>query len=69
MEQIRYDRDLLSIPELAREAGMSEGFWRKMIWQRKIEYAKVGRAVRVSRRAFDAYLAARRVQPVERIAA
>lgn len=69
MELLEFEKKFLSIPELARESDMSKGFWSKMIWKKKIPYTKVGKSVRVSRKDFDAYLAARRVQPVSGIAA
>lgn len=69
IKQIEHYREMLNVPQFARESGMSEGFWRKLIWLKQIEYAKVGRSVRVSRRAYDAYLAARSVQPEVGIAA
>jgi excisionase family DNA binding protein len=69
MRLLEFERKFLSIPEMARESGMSKGFWSKMIWKKRIRYAKVGRSVRVSREDFDAYLADRRVQPASEIAA
>lgn len=69
IKQMEHYREMLNVPQLAGESGMSLGFWRKMIWLKQIEYAKVGRSVRVSRRAFDAYIAARSVQPEMEVAA
>jgi hypothetical protein len=69
IKQIEHYREMLNVPQLARESGMSKGCWRTLNWLKQIEYAKVGRSVRVSRRAFDAYLAARSVQPVMDVAA
>ena len=53
--------EFLSIPRLARETNMSVPFWRKAIFQRRIAYTKIGRAVRVRRSALERYLADREV--------
>lgn len=39
---------LLTVPEAARRLGLKESTLRFWIWTRKIDYVKVGRAVRVN---------------------
>ena len=53
--------EFLSIARLAEETNMSEPFWRKAIFQKRIAYTKIGRAVRVRRSVLDRYLADREV--------
>ena len=53
--------EFLSIAHLARETNMSEPFWRKAVFQKRIAYTKIGRAVRVRRSALDRYLADREI--------
>jgi excisionase family DNA binding protein len=48
---LRVDKNLLSIPEAARELGVTESCIRSWVWKRTIPYCKVGRMVRISRQA------------------
>jgi hypothetical protein len=43
----------LSIPELALESNESQSVWRKRLFLRQIAYVKLGRNVRVHRRALE----------------
>ena len=53
----------LTVAELAQETKESVAVWRKRIYRGEIEHAKLGRNVRVSRAALEAFLRARTVQP------
>jgi excisionase family DNA binding protein len=52
----------LSIADVAQETGLSEAFWRRAIFDRRIAYAKFGRRVMIRRSDLDAWVAARIVQ-------
>ena len=56
---------MLTVPEAAKRLGLKESTLRFWIWQRRIEYVKVGRAVRISERAI-AELIARGTVPERR---
>jgi excisionase family DNA binding protein len=55
---------LLDVEEVARRLGTKPRFARRLIAERRIEYHKVGRYVRVSETTLDEFIKASRVEPV-----
>jgi excisionase family DNA binding protein len=55
---------LLDMNEVARRLGTEPRFVRRLIAERRIEYHKVGRYVRISEAALDEFIKAGRVEPV-----
>jgi excisionase family DNA binding protein len=55
---------LLTVEEVAERMRTKPRFIRRLIAERRIEYAKVGRHVRISESALAAFIAAGRVQPM-----
>jgi excisionase family DNA binding protein len=56
---------LLTLSEVAAILGTSERFPRRLIAERRIEFVRVGRHVRISESALAAFIEAGRVAPVE----
>jgi excisionase family DNA binding protein len=56
----------LSIPEVADRLGTSERFPRRLVEERRIEFKRFGRHVRISELVLDAYIEACTVAPVPR---
>ena len=52
---------LLSVEEAAERLGTSTRFVRRLIFERRIAFVKVGRHVRIAPADLDAYIAAGRV--------
>jgi excisionase family DNA binding protein len=57
---------LLDVEEVARRLGTKPRFVRRLIAERRIEYHKVGRHVRVSETTLDEFIKAGRVEAVKR---
>ena len=57
---------LLDVNEVARRLGTEPRFVRRLIAERRIEYHKVGRHVRISEAALDEFIKAGRVEAVKR---
>jgi excisionase family DNA binding protein len=57
---------LLDVNEVARRLGTEPRFVRRLIAERRIEYHKVGRHVRISEAALDDFIKAGRVEAVKR---
>jgi excisionase family DNA binding protein len=55
---------LLTVEEAAERMRTKPRFIRRLIAERRIEYVKVGRHVRISESALAAFIAAGRVQPM-----
>lgn len=55
---------LLTVEAAAERMSTSVRFVRRLIAERRIEYVKVGRHVRISESALAAFIAAGRVQPM-----
>ena len=55
---------LLTVEEAAERMRTKPRFIRRLIAERRIEYVKVGRHVRISEAALAAFIAAGRVQPM-----
>jgi excisionase family DNA binding protein len=55
------ESEYLAIPEIARLTNMSEAYWQKQVWLRKISYTKFGASVRIRRSTLDTWLAVREV--------
>ena len=55
---------LLDVEEAARRLGTKPRFVRRLIAERRIEFVKVGRHVRVSESALAAFIDAGRVEPL-----
>ena len=53
---------LLTPQEAAERLGTSLRFVRRLVFQRRIPYVKVGRHVRIAARDLDAFIRARRVE-------
>jgi excisionase family DNA binding protein len=51
-------KEYLSITEVARETSLSESFWRKAMFQRRIPYLKAGRRVMIRRCDLRAWVSA-----------
>ena len=49
-------KELLKPAEAAKEYGMTEGYWRKQIFNRTIPYVKMGKSVRLRRRDIEAFI-------------
>jgi excisionase family DNA binding protein len=56
---------LLSIEQAAERLGTSARFVRRLVFQRRIVYVKLGRHVRITARDLDAFIAASRVDVAE----
>ena len=56
---------LLTVSEVAAILSTSERFPRRLIAERRIEFVRVGRHVRISEPALAAFIEAGRVAPVE----
>jgi excisionase family DNA binding protein len=56
---------LLSVEQAAERLGTSVRFVRRLVFQRRIAYVKLGRHVRIAARDLDAFIAARRVDVAE----
>ena len=56
---------LLSVEQAAERLGTSVRFVRRLVFQRRIAYVKLGRHVRITTRDLDAFIAARRVDVAE----
>jgi excisionase family DNA binding protein len=56
---------LLTLSEVAAILGTSERFPRRLIAERRIEFVRVGRHVRISEAAVAKFIEAGRVAPVE----
>ena len=52
---------LLSVEQAAERLGTSVRFVRRLVFQRRIPYVKLGRHVRITGRDLDAFIAAGRV--------
>jgi excisionase family DNA binding protein len=52
---------LLTVEQAAERLGTSVRFVRRLVFQRRIAYVKLGRHVRIATRDLDAFIAARRV--------
>jgi excisionase family DNA binding protein len=57
---------LLSVEEAAERLGTSTRFVRRLIFERRIAFVKVGRHVRITPGDLDAYIAAGRVDAIRR---
>ena len=56
---------LLSVEQAAERLGTSVRFVRRLIFERRIAYVKLGRHVRIAARDLDAFIAASRVDVSE----
>ncbi|MFI0225083.1 excisionase family DNA-binding protein [Streptomyces lydicus] len=54
---------LMDVEEVAERLGTTVRFPRRLIEERRIEYVKVGRHVRIRESVVEAYMAANTVQP------
>ena len=52
---------LLSVEQVAERLGTSPRFVRRLVFQRRIAYVKLGRHVRITARDLDAFIRAGRV--------
>lgn len=57
---------LLTIADAAEFLGTTERFPRRLVEQRRVEFVKVGRAVRFRKQALVEYLARQTVSPTDR---
>jgi excisionase family DNA binding protein len=55
---------LLTVEAAAERMSTSVRFVRRLIAERRIEFVKVGRYVRISESALEAFIAAGRVEPI-----
>jgi excisionase family DNA binding protein len=55
---------LLTVEAVAERMSTSVRFVRRLIAERRIEFVKVGRYVRISESALEAFIAAGRVEPI-----
>jgi excisionase family DNA binding protein len=54
---------LLTVEEAAARLGTSERFVRRLIFERRIAYTKLGRHVRIAASDLDAFISAGRIEP------
>ena len=57
---------LLTVEQVADRLGTTVRFPRRLIAERRIEYVKVGRHVRIAEHVVDAFVAAHTVAPTRR---
>jgi excisionase family DNA binding protein len=57
----------LSIPQVAERLGTTERFPRRLIEERRIEFKRFGRHVRISESALTAYIDSCTVAPIRRV--
>ncbi|MFC6065091.1 excisionase family DNA-binding protein [Streptomyces ochraceiscleroticus] len=57
---------LLTVQEVAERLGTTVRFPRRLIEERRIEYVKIGRHVRIPERVVEAFVAAHTVAPTVR---
>jgi excisionase family DNA binding protein len=57
---------LLTVEQAAERLGTSPRFVRRLVFERRIAYVKLGRHVRIAARDLDALVAAGRVQALRR---
>jgi excisionase family DNA binding protein len=55
---------LLPVEEVAKRLGTTDRFPRRLIEERRIEFVRVGRHVRIKESVLDAYIESRTVKPV-----
>jgi excisionase family DNA binding protein len=55
---------LLTVEAVAERMSTSVRFVRRLIAKRRIEFVKIGRHVRISESALEAFIAAGRVEPI-----
>jgi excisionase family DNA binding protein len=55
---------LLSVEQVAERLGTSERFPRRLIEERRIEFVRVGRHVRIKESVLNAYIESRTVKPI-----
>ena len=53
---------LLTVEQAAERLGTTERFVRRLVFERRIAFVKLGRHVRIAARDLDAFIAARRVE-------
>ena len=56
--------ELLRLEECARRTGTTVRFWRRLIFERRVPYVKLGRFVRVDEADLETLLKASRVEAV-----
>lgn len=56
----------LSIPQVAERLGTSERFPRRLIEERRIEFKRFGRHVRIAESVLNAYIEESTVRPIRR---
>jgi excisionase family DNA binding protein len=66
MAPVEATAPLLDANEVARRLGTEPRFVRRLIAERRIEYHKLGRHVRISESALAEFIKAGRVEPVSR---
>jgi len=54
-------RQLLRIPELAEQLGVTERFIRRLVFERRIPYLKIGKFIRFDPEAVDDWIGDQRV--------
>ena len=64
MARVEATAPLLDVNEVARRLGTEPRFVRRLIAERRIEFHKLGRHVRISEAALTAFIKAGRVPPV-----
>jgi excisionase family DNA binding protein len=55
---------LLSVEQVAERLGTTERFPRRLIEERRIEFVRVGRHVRIKESVLDTYIESRTVMPI-----
>jgi len=54
-------RQLLRIPDLAEQLGVTERFIRRLVFERRIPYLKIGKFIRFDPTVVDEWISERRV--------
>jgi excisionase family DNA binding protein len=58
---------LLSVEQVAERLGTTERFPRRLIEERRIEFVRVGRHVRIKESVLEEYIESRTVRPIRRV--
>lgn len=61
------DDRLLPVEQVAERLGTTVRFPRRLIEERRIEFVRVGRHVRIKESVLNAYIESRTVKPVRRV--
>lgn len=61
--EMRHSDDKVSVRQAAVDSGMSEAWWRRQIWLRRVPFYRVGGRILISRCDIDLMFRKGRVEP------